>query len=113
MKIVKNKSVVVIDIPRICIPVDNAKSFVQAAEEFWSQTKQAIIEAQGSKNLKFDYYYSEGELIPVVRESNSYSDILDGYVSVSQIDKYVLKEEGDLNNEISEKWKLENNKEEK
>lgn len=84
-----SKSVVVIDIPRFCVPVETAEVFIQAASRFMADIQEEMVEKYKSQRLKFDNKYHKGEFIPTVTETNSYSDILDMKVDVTQYDKYV------------------------
>ena len=89
MNIETNKPIVVIDIPRFCVPADTAEVFIQAANRFRADIKEEMIEKYKSQKLKFDNIYYRREFIPFVAETNSYSDILDMKVDVTQYDKYV------------------------
>lgn len=106
MNIETNKSIVVIDIPRFCVPADTAEVFIQAANRFMADIKEEMIEKYKSQKLKFDNRYHRRELIPFVAETNSYSDILDMKVDVTQYDKYVsAKTDNYVNNEqVYEIW---------
>ena len=89
MNMRKNKSIVVIDIPKFCVPADTAEVFIQAANRFMADIKEEMIEKYKSQKLKFYNKYYNREIIPFVVETNSYSDILDMKVDVTQYDKYV------------------------
>ena len=89
MQIVENSPVVVIDIPRFCVPSEDADIFIQAANRFLAEIQDEMVEKFKSKRLKYDNRYTHSKFIPTVEETNSYSDILDMKVDVEQFDKYV------------------------
>lgn len=105
MNIETNKPVVVINIPKICVPAETAEVFLQAANRFLADIQDEMIEKYKSGGLKFDNKYYNSEFIPSVTQANTYSDILDMRVDVTQYDKYVLIQTDDYV-ESSEVYKI-------
>ena len=68
--------------------------------------KEEMIEKYKSQKLKFDTKYYNREIIPFVAETNSYSDILDMKVDVTQYDKYVSAKTNNYftNEQVYEIW---------
>ena len=89
MRIEEEKSVVVISIPRFCVPKRDAAQFIKAANEYWADTVEEMLSSYGPNVLKYDNKYIENEFIPTVKRNNSYSGILDEKIDVKQFDRYV------------------------
>lgn len=89
MQINRDNPVVVIDIPRFCVPAEYADIFVQGANKFWAQTQNAIVDICEHKRLEYDNHYTNGEFIPTVKKIDSYTGVLNKVVDVEQLDKYV------------------------
>lgn len=107
MQIEETKSMVIIDIPRICVPAENAELFIRTANQFWAETKDEMMRLYGSKRFEYDNKYVNGEFIPTIAVINSYSGVLDKKVDVEQLDIYVKLESDErygMNTEINALW---------
>lgn len=89
MQIVNDNPVVVINIPRFCVPAEQADEFIQAANRFWASTLNTIINNGEANRLEYNNHYANGEFIPTVIKKNTYTDILTSNVEVEQLDKYI------------------------
>ena len=87
MQINKDNPVVVIDIPRFCVPVEDAEHYIMLANKFWNDIKNTMVE--GSVRLEYDNHYTNGDFIPTVKKVKSYTGVLNKVVDVEQLDKYV------------------------
>lgn len=89
MKLVNDESVVVIDIPRFCVPVEYAPEFIQKANDYFAGVRNLMLTYNGKNIVDYDTHYVNGEFIPLVKQFNSYSDVLNEHIRVTQVDKYV------------------------
>lgn len=89
MQINRDNSVVVIDIPRFCVPAEDADIYIQMSNKFWNDIKNVMLDISQQKRLEYDNHYTNGEFIPTVRKVNSYTDVLNRVINVEQLDKYV------------------------
>ena len=87
MQINKDNPVVVIDIPRFCVPVEDAEHYILIANKMWNDIKNTMI--SNSIRLEYDFHFVQGEYIPIILKDNSYTGILNEVVRVKQVDKYV------------------------
>ena len=114
MKKTTDKTMVLIDIPRFCVPVKEADEFLQMAIKFWNDVKITMIESK-IKRIKYDTYYAEGNLIPTIKFQDSYTDILGDYVNVDELNSYIELNVSDKyidKEEILQLWNPESKEEE-
>lgn len=89
MQIINDNPVVVINIPRFCVPAEQADEFVMMANKFYNDVKNTMIQRDEANRLEYDNHYTKGEFIPTVIKKNTYTDILTSNVEVEQLDKYI------------------------
>ena len=89
MQINNDNSVVIISIPRLCVPAEQADEFVMMANKFHNDIKNTMIQIDDANRLEYDSYYTNGEFIPAVKKVNSYTGVLNQVVDVEQLDKYI------------------------
>lgn len=107
MQIEENNAMVIIDIPRFCVPAKDAEVFIRTANQFWADTVDEMLRNFESKRFEYDNKYVNGQFIPTVREIVSYSNCASTSIDVEQLDKYVkldADEKYGKNDEIYNLW---------
>lgn len=114
MKLVTDRPLVKIILPKIIVDSEFADEFLKMATTFFSNVKMEQIDQQCGQIL-YDTRYCEGEFIPVVQFKDSYEGFFNDIIDVEQVEKYIEieKEDGQLQgSQIAEFWRTNTTEEE-